>query len=116
MTFLDFFYLIILPQLSTLDVTKIMLFVFKELLNFFQIGILMTDGKSNAGQNLYRVANRVKDDGINMFVIAVTNSVRESEINSIASEPASDYKFYIDRFTSLTSFVDQISTTSCDGK
>ena len=76
----------------------------------------MTDGKSNAGQNLYRVANRVKDDGINMFVIAVTNSVRESEINSIASEPASDYKFYIDRFTSLTSFVDQISTTSCDGK
>lgn len=38
-----------------------------------QIGILLTDGRSNSGFSVYRAARQVKDAGINMFVVGITN-------------------------------------------
>lgn len=79
-----------------------------------KIGILMTDGYSNGGMSVAQAARQVKAAGINMFVVGITNNPRRSEINAIASPPIDEHYVAIARFTDLSSFVDQISTVSCD--
>lgn len=79
-----------------------------------KIGILMTDGRSNGGTTVSYAANEVKKLGVNMFVIGITNNPRQSEINVIASQPVAKHYFKINGFNDLSSFVDQISSRSCD--
>ena len=50
-----------------------------------------------------------------MFVIGVGTNLRESELNLAASDPDSSHVFRLNGFYDLSGFVDQMSTTSCDG-
>ncbi|XP_065656896.1 cadherin-related tumor suppressor isoform X2 [Hydra vulgaris] len=79
-----------------------------------KIGVLLTDGYSNDGIDVYYAAERVKQAGISMFVIGVSDSVIMTEILAIASPPVNQHYIAIDSFTNLTSFLDQITAVSCD--
>lgn len=49
-----------------------------------------------------------------MFVIGIGNNLNKDELRMIASDPDDEHLFYYG-FNDLSTFVDQMSTTSCDG-
>ena len=52
-----------------------------------------------------------------MFVIGVGTNLRISELNQVASDPDDKHVFLLKNgFRDLSGFVDQMSTTSCDGR
>ena len=79
------------------------------------MGILITDGISNTGYNVRRAANQVKAAGISMFVVGIGSSLNKVELADVASDPDNEHLFYYG-FNDLSGFVDQMSTTSCNGK
>ena len=80
-----------------------------------KIGILITDGISNIGYNVKAAANEVKAAGISMFVVGIGSRLNKAELAAVASDPDSEHLFYYG-FNDLSAFVDQMSTTSCNGK
>ena len=80
-----------------------------------QVGILITDGYSDDADEVIAVSDEVKAAGISMFVIGIGSSLNDAELAAVASDPDSDYLFY-HGFEDLSGFVDQMSTTSCNGK
>ncbi|XP_065679969.1 protocadherin Fat 4 isoform X3 [Hydra vulgaris] len=79
-----------------------------------KIGVLLTDGYSNGDVDVFYAAKRVKEAGISMFVIGVSDSVYMSEILAIASPPVNQHYIVIDSFTDLSGFLDQVTAVSCD--
>ena len=80
-----------------------------------KVGILITDGRSNYGYDVRSAAKQVKDAGISMFVIGIGSNLNRAELRAVASDPDDEHLFYFG-FNDLSAFVDQMSTTSCDGK
>ena len=50
-----------------------------------------------------------------MFVIGIGSNLNKDELKAVASDPDDEHLFYYG-FNDLSAFVDQMSTTSCDGK
>ena len=50
-----------------------------------------------------------------MFVIGIGSNLNRGELAAVASDPDSEHLFY-HGFNDLSGFVDQMSTTSCNGK
>ena len=50
-----------------------------------------------------------------MFVIGIGSSLNRDELAAVASDPDNEHLFYYG-FNDLSAFVDQMSTTSCNGK
>ena len=49
-----------------------------------------------------------------MFVIGIGRNLNRRELAAVASDPDSEHLFYYG-FNDLSAFVDQMSTTSCNG-
>ena len=50
-----------------------------------------------------------------MFVVGIGSSLNRNELAAVASDPDNEHLFYYG-FNDLSGFVDQMSTTSCNGK
>ena len=63
------------------------------------VGLLISDGRSNINrQNTVPEADRAKNDGIAMYVVAVGDNVDMTEVNDIAgteTEPPSEYIYRV---------------------
>ncbi|XP_031561240.1 protein dachsous-like [Actinia tenebrosa] len=77
-----------------------------------KVAVLLTDGYSN-GWGVKTAANALKNQGVNLFCIGVGN-YNERELNDIATDPDSTHVFTLDNFNDLSSWVDKLSSVSCD--
>ena len=56
--------------------------------------LLITDGESNVDSNLtIREAELLKNQGVRIYVVGVTNKINETELRAIASDPDTDHYF-----------------------
>ena len=82
----------------------------------FQIGILLTDGRSNQGHSVSDAARQLRQRGVNMFSIGIGSNLNMYELRDVATDPDSTHVFRLDGFDNLSEFVDQMSTVACDGE
>jgi Mg-chelatase subunit ChlD len=82
--------------------------------NRLRIGILLSDGVSNEPELTVTASNEVHEAGIKMYTFGIGNT-NVQELKQIASDPDSDYSFYISSFTS-SNFNEQLlllATQTC---
>ena len=85
--------------------------------NRLRIGILLTDGRSAEPQLTVNASNEVHEAGIKMYTFGIGNT-NAQELKQIASDPDSDYNFYISSFNS-SSFNEHLlllATQTCSSK
>ncbi|XP_013404302.1 von Willebrand factor A domain-containing protein 2 [Lingula anatina] len=78
-----------------------------------QIGIVITDGRSNSKPLTVQYAERVHENDIIVFAVGVTTGIDYSELQSIASDPDSKYVFDLTDFTDFSSFKSEIEARTC---
>ena len=74
----------------------------------------MTDGNSNNRQLTASEAAKARKDGITMLAIGVGRGINDKELNSISSDPDSQYTFHADSFDALKSLKGQLSSKTCE--
>jgi len=80
------------------------------------VAILVTDGESTVNEDsTLREADLAKAEGINFFVVGMTDEINELELKSIASEPSQDHYFATADVQSLTTIQDEIVRLVCAG-
>lgn len=85
--------------------------------NVPQVLILLNDGKCTiCTEPVKDAAQRLKDRGIEIFTIGVTDSIEEQEMKDIASHPVSTHFFKVDQFEDLKNIVNDLRTRACEGK
>ncbi|CAH1773733.1 unnamed protein product [Owenia fusiformis] len=75
--------------------------------------IVITDGASGDPVRTAEQANLNKQAGIKQVAVGVGNSVLQTELETIASEPASDYVKTIASYSELAATVDEIHKLAC---
>ena len=76
----------------------------------------MTDGHSNGNVEPIIPATKLRAAGVSIFCIGVGDSISQTELREISSDPDEDYVFTLSNFNELASFVDRVSSVSCGGK
>lgn len=79
------------------------------------IAILITDGKSTDKQKTMEAAERLKAAGVIVFSIGI-DKADEEELKAIASNPSSEYVFFVESFSSLDKIKEHISSDICTSK
>ncbi|XP_061197993.1 uncharacterized protein LOC133206079 [Saccostrea echinata] len=79
-----------------------------------KIAIVVTDGNSNNRQLTSAEADKARKDNITMFAIGVGHGINDNELNSISSNPDSQYTFHAESFDSLTSLKGSLSSKTCE--
>lgn len=79
------------------------------------IGILITDGYSSNKAQTREEARNARLKGIRMFSIGVGSSVDATEIQSVASEPKSQFVFTAANFNLLKSIKTIVLSKACEG-
>ena len=60
------------------------------------VAILITDGQANVEQDqVNRETQLIKDQGVELFVVGITNEVDQAELRRIASDPDSTHVFEV---------------------
>ena len=65
------------------------------------IGIIVTDGKSNRAGETKQAAKDARDHGINIFSVGVGSGIDKAELNEMASDPDSTHVLTVTDFTKL---------------
>lgn len=78
-----------------------------------KILILLTDGQS--GDSVNQPAQQLKSIGVKIFSIGVGSGIDVSELETVASSPPDDHVFRLQNFEDLSSLVEKISDTTCNG-
>lgn len=81
-----------------------------------KIAVVVTDGNSNNRQLTADEADKARKDGITMFAIGVGHGINDGELNSIATDPDSQYAFHAESFDALTSLKGSLSSKTCQGE
>ncbi|XP_033748050.1 cartilage matrix protein-like [Pecten maximus] len=77
-----------------------------------QVGIIVTDGNSTDPYKTRRQAAQVLNKGIYMFAIGI-GSVNRAELNTLASDPNSDYVFTVENLGALNTIKDILAYRVC---
>lgn len=80
------------------------------------IGIVITDGKSNDRSATLREASQAQTEGIVMIAVGVGDGVNELELEGIASYPPSSNVFHVDNFDDFDQITDSLISSICNGK
>lgn len=81
-----------------------------------KIGILITDGYSSNKVYTRNEAKNARLKGIKLFAIGIGNSLDTTELQSVASEPKSQFVFTAASFDLLKSIKTLVMTKACEGK
>ncbi|KAF8767223.1 Collagen alpha-3(VI) chain like protein [Argiope bruennichi] len=77
--------------------------------------LIFTDGKSNMGDNLREEAELLKQAGVEkIYCIGITNSVQETFLNAIASEPKEEHVFILQNYANMSYLVEEIADGTLD--
>lgn len=77
-----------------------------------KIVVLFTDGYSNFGPKPIPIADKIKADGTEIFVLGIGNSINAQEIAAISS--GSNYVMRVSNYQQLYSVVNEITIKTCD--
>ena len=80
------------------------------------MGIVITDGYSSDKDATWRQAMNNRASDITMLAIGVTNSIRMSELRSIASFPPSKNMWMVNNFDDLPSITRDVADAMCNGR
>ena len=75
--------------------------------------VVLTDGEANAGFEPDGRDELLRDEGVEIFVVGITESVNITKLEAMASEPASSHTFYIEQFEELAGVVGEVSDDVC---
>ena len=79
------------------------------------IGIIITDGEATVdANNTLPEADRVKRDGVRMFAIGITEFVKRSELEGIASDPVEDHVMYVSQFGQVEDLTSRLIWKICN--
>ena len=79
--------------------------------------VLLTDGMSSSGVNsLIEPSNLLRQEGVNIFVIGIGESINKNELNVIASDPDADHVVCPKTFAEVNNMVERMREASCYGK
>ena len=76
-----------------------------------RVGIVLTDGDSNAGINVGVAAQRARNQSIEMFAFGIGNDINDTELQEIAG--SQERKFKIDSFDNMDDARALIARGSC---
>jgi len=79
-----------------------------------KIAIVLTDGESNDEISTAENAQKLRQLGIDVFVIGVGNDTKVSELNSVASKPQCTHVQTLDQYSELDSLKAEIRQVACD--
>ena len=79
-----------------------------------KIGILITDGYSSNKPYTEREAKNARLDGIKLFAIGIGKKIDTTELQSVASEPKSQFVFTAKNFDLLKSIKTLVVTKACE--
>ena len=85
--------------------------------NVDNIGVVLTDGRSNDPQATWQNAMSIRKDGVNMISVGVGNA-NMKEMQAIATDPNGDNAniFMVDTFDNLATINDQLISAICNGE
>ncbi|KAI0230884.1 Collagen alpha-6(VI) chain [Lamellibrachia satsuma] len=79
------------------------------------IGIIITDGEATVdANNTLPEAELVKQDGVRMFAIGITEFVQRSELEAIASDPVEDHVMYVSQFGQVEELTSRLIWKICN--
>ena len=79
--------------------------------------VLLTDGKSTSGMGaIVNSSTLLREDGVNIFVIAIGKNINKEELNIIASDPDADHVVSSNTFAEINNMVEKMRESSCYGK
>ena len=81
--------------------------------------VLLTDGQASRGsQSIIEPSKKLKDGGVNIFVIGVGGLLKTSELKEIASDPDEDHVHILNSFSNFGAqqFQERLQKDSCYGK
>lgn len=77
------------------------------------IGVVITDGKSNKPANTELAAIEARYSGIEIFSVGVGSSISVDELNAIASDPDNTHVLTVSEFTKLSAIRDAFKVQAC---
>ena len=80
------------------------------------IGIIITDGKSNHPDQTKAQAEAARKAGITLFSVGVGSGVSRPELNEMATDPDSSHVFTVDDFSKLAQIKALFQEQTCDGE
>ena len=79
--------------------------------------VLLTDGRSTSGMDaIVNSSTLLRQDGVNIFVIAIGKNINQQELNIIASDPDADHVVSSNTFAEVNNMVKKMREYSCYGK
>ena len=82
-----------------------------------RILVLFTDGMSASGpSSLIEPSTLLRQEGVNIFVIGIGQSINKNELNIIASDPDADHVVCPKTFAEVNNMVERMREASCYGK
>jgi hypothetical protein len=80
-----------------------------------RILVLITDGYSNTGANVFAEAYLLKYlDLVTIYTVGVGSGINEDELNAISSKPLSTYKKLIASYKDLYAAINEITRIACE--
>ena len=81
-----------------------------------QVLIFLTDGKCTiCTQSLESAVAPLKEKGVNIYTVGVTNNINRTELEIISSEPIEEHIFEVDSFSELATIIVKLNQRSCQG-
>ena len=77
------------------------------------IGVVITDGRSNSATLTASEAANARNAGITLFAIGIGSNIPETELNAIATDPDSDHVFMVSGFSALSSIMSSFQAQAC---
>ena len=78
-----------------------------------EIGIFMTDGKSQDAAGTARAADEVHAQKLTVFSIGMTDNINKEEVERIGTDPDCVHVYYLKSFLDVTHFARQIERQDC---
>ena len=74
---------------------------------------MLTDGESVGSVD--QPAQQLKGIGVTIFSIGVGSAIRVSELETMASSPASEHVYLLENFNKLSTLAEKMSQSTCNG-
>lgn len=77
------------------------------------IGVILTDGRSNSYSYTASEAANARNAGITIFAIGIGSGIPVGELNEMATDPDSDHVFAVSGFSALSSIQSTFQAQAC---
>ena len=84
--------------------------------NFPNIGVIITDGRSNDRAATLQAAGNARKQGMTLLTVGIGNNLDHSELEAVASYPSSRNYFKASNFDGLDNLVSRVISSLCNSK